>query len=133
VFPAALTENVPQPFKAEPTGGGGTRMHHKFLVIDFDRPTARVYLGSYNFSEPADRKNGENLVVIRDRRATTAYMVEALRMFDHYHFRVAQREASEGIRALILHPPPEQGRPAWFERDYTDPHRVRDRQIFAGS
>ena len=29
----------------EPTGGGGNRMHHKFVVIDFDKPTARVYLG----------------------------------------------------------------------------------------
>jgi phosphatidylserine/phosphatidylglycerophosphate/cardiolipin synthase-like enzyme len=42
----------------EPTGGGGIRMHHKFVVIDFDKPTARVYLGSYNFSSPADIKNG---------------------------------------------------------------------------
>jgi len=43
---------VPEPFKSEPSGGG-TRMHHKFTVIDFDKPTARVYLGSYNFSTPA--------------------------------------------------------------------------------
>jgi len=25
-------------------------MHHKFTVIHFDKPTARVYLGSWNFS-----------------------------------------------------------------------------------
>ena len=43
-------------------------MHHKFVVIDFDKPTARVYMGSYNFSTPADTKNGENLLLIRDRR-----------------------------------------------------------------
>ena len=43
----ALSKNVPQPFKAEPTGGGGTRMHRKFIVIDFDKPTARAYMGSY--------------------------------------------------------------------------------------
>jgi hypothetical protein len=58
VFAAALARNVPEPFSREPTGGGGTRMHHKFVVIDFDKPTARVYLGSYNFSTPADTKNG---------------------------------------------------------------------------
>ncbi len=133
VFPAALTKDVPEPFKAEPTGGGGTRMHHKFVVIDFDQPTARIYLGSYNFSDTADRKNGENLVLIRDRRATTAYMVEALRMFDHYHFRVAQQEASKGLRELVLHEPPEQGKPPWFDQDYTDARRARDRQLFAGS
>ena len=62
VYPAELGANVPEPFKSEPTGGGGTRMHHKFTVMDFDKPTARVYLGSYNFSTPADLKNGENLV-----------------------------------------------------------------------
>ena len=71
VFAAALTKNLPEPFKSEPTGlagNVGTRMHHKFVVIDFDKPTARVYLGSYNFSDPADTKNGENLLLIRDRR-----------------------------------------------------------------
>ena len=93
VFAAALTKNLPEPFKSEPTGlvgGVGNRMHHKFVVIDFDQPTARVYLGSYNFSEPADMNNGENLLLIRDRRIAVAYVVEALRIFDHYHFRVAQ-------------------------------------------
>jgi phosphatidylserine/phosphatidylglycerophosphate/cardiolipin synthase-like enzyme len=59
---------VPEPFKPEPAGGSGIRMHHKFVVIDFDKPTARVYLCSYNFSVPADTQNGENLLLIRDRR-----------------------------------------------------------------
>ena len=44
-------------------------MHHKFVVIDFDKPTARVYMGSYNFSKPADNQNGENLLRIKDRRS----------------------------------------------------------------
>jgi hypothetical protein len=33
-----------------------------------DLSTARVHLGSYNFPTPADRKDGENLVIVRDRR-----------------------------------------------------------------
>ena len=97
---AALTGNVPPPFLTEPSGLSGvdgkqrgTRMHHKFLVLDFDKPTARVYLGSYNFSEPADGENGENLVLVRDRTVATSYMIEALRMYDHYVFRVASRSA----------------------------------------
>lgn len=72
VRPSALSKNVPPPFSEEPVGGGGNRMHHKFVVIDFDKPTARVYLGSYNFSKPADRSNGENLLLIRDRRIVTS-------------------------------------------------------------
>jgi phosphatidylserine/phosphatidylglycerophosphate/cardiolipin synthase-like enzyme len=129
--PSALRENVPEPFKSEPTGGGGTRMHHKFVVVDFDKPTARVYLGSYNFSAAADTKNGENLLLIRDRRIAVSYTVEALRIFDHYHFRVAQEEAATAQRKLFLRKPPRGGQKAWWEEDYTDPRKIRDRELFA--
>lgn len=61
VYPAALSKNPPEPFKSEPIGGDGTRMHHKFVVIDFDKSSARVCLGSYNFSKAAGTENGENL------------------------------------------------------------------------
>ena len=132
VFAAALDKNVPPPFNKESTGGGGNRMHHKFVVIDFDKPTARVYLGSYNFSIPADQKNGENLVVLRDRRVAVSYTIEALRIFDHYHFRVAQREAKKAKKKLQLAKPPrEAGEKPWFDEDYTDPRKVRDRELFA--
>lgn len=72
VFASALSGSVPPPFSAEPTGGGGTRMHHKFVVVDFNTDDARVYFGSYNFSTPADRQNGENLLLVRDKRVATA-------------------------------------------------------------
>jgi len=130
--PEALVKNIPEPFKAEPTGGGGTRMHHKFVVIDFDKPTARVYMGSYNFSVAADSSNGENLLLIKDRRVATSYMVEAVRLFDHYHFRVAQLEAKDKVKKLQLKKPPrENGDEAWWEKDYTDPRRILDRKLFA--
>jgi hypothetical protein len=132
VFSSTLDKNIPAPFSREPTGGGGTRMHHKFVVIDFDKPTARVYLGSYNFSIPADKKNGENLLVIRDRRIAVSYTIEALRIFDHYHFRVAQREAKKARKKLQLAKPPrEAGEKPWWDDDYTDPRKVRDRELFA--
>ena len=132
VSAAALSHNVPPPFSNEPVGGGGTRMHHKFAVIDFDKPTARVYLGSYNFSSTADLKNGENLLLIRDRRIATSYVVEALRIFDHYHFRVAQQEAATAQRQLLLKRPPRAaGQAAWFAEDYKVPRKIRDRELFA--
>ena len=132
VFPAALRKNVPEPFSAEPTGGGGIRMHHKFIVIDFDKPTARVYLGSYNFSSPADIKNGENLLLIRDRRIAVSYVVEALRIFDHYHFRVAQQEAKNAKKKLVLATPPRSsGEKPWWDEDYTNARKIRDRELFA--
>ncbi len=132
VFPAALTKNVPEPFSKEPTGGGGIRMHHKFVVIDFDKPTARVYLGSYNFSSPADIKNGENLLLIRDRRIAVSYLVEALRIFDHYHFRVAQQEAKKAKKRLVLAKPPRSpAEKPWWDEDYTNARKIRDRELFA--
>ena len=132
VNPAALADNVPEPFKSEPAGGSGNRMHHKFVVIDFDKPTARVYLGSYNFSSAADKDNGENLLLIRDRRVAVSYMVEALRIFDHYHFRVAQEEATEGAKKLVLATPPRSpDEEPWWAEDYTVAQKIRDRELFA--
>lgn len=129
VSPVELAKNLPVPFSKEPTAGNvGTRMHHKFVVIDFDTPDARVYAGSYNFSDPADRKNGENLVLIRDARVATSYMVEALRIFDHYSFRVKQK--TSGRRKLQLRLPPAAGEDPWWKRDYAEPRRMKDRVMF---
>src|SRR5205823_20747 len=131
VRPSALTENVPEPFKSEPTGGGGTRMHHKFVVIDFDKPTARVYMGSFNFSLAADTSNGENLLLIRDRRIAVSYVVEAIRLFDHYHFRTAQLDAkTAGTKLQLARPPRNSGEKAWWEEDYTNARKIRDRELF---
>ena len=130
VYPAALEKDVPKPFSKEPTGGRGIRMHHKFVVIDFDKPTARVYLGSYNFSSPADVQNGENLLLIRDRRIAVSYAVEALRIFDHYHFRVKQQETP--VKELILAKPPRKaGEEAWWKKYYSDAKEIKDRELFS--
>jgi phosphatidylserine/phosphatidylglycerophosphate/cardiolipin synthase-like enzyme len=132
VYAAALTQDAPEPFRAEPKGGGGNRMHHKFVVVDFNRPTARVYLGSYNFSDPADSANGENLVLIRNRRIAVSYAVEALRIFDHYHFRVTEKEKKRKRKKFALvRPPRKPDQKPWWDRYYTDPHKVRERELFA--
>lgn len=138
---SALTGNVPAPFSTEPTGlaGGsgqhrGTRMHHKFVVLDFDTDDARVYLGSYNFSEAADFDNGENLVMIKDRTVATSYMIEALRIYDHYRFRVAREDAREGATKHVLAlklPPRTRSEKPWWAKDWDDPIRRKDRELFA--
>ena len=132
VYAAELGANVPEPFRSEPSGGTGTRMHHKFTVIDFDKPTARVYLGSYNFSTPADLKNGENLVIVRDRRIAVSYMIEALSLFDHYAFRVAEKTAADkGQKLHLARPPRAPGEKPWWGDDYTVAHKIKDRLLFA--
>ncbi|MFT7773109.1 phospholipase D-like domain-containing protein [Roseateles sp.] len=135
VFAANLSANLPEPFKSEPTAltsnNGGTRMHHKFVVLDFDKPTARVYMGSYNFSEPADNKNGENLLLIKDQRIARSYMIQALSIFDHYYFRVLQSKASASNKPIQLKRPPQPGGRPWWDADYTDPRKILDRKLFA--
>ncbi|CUX65208.1 hypothetical protein AGR6A_Lc40008 [Agrobacterium sp. NCPPB 925] len=58
-------------------------------------------------------------------------MIQALRMYDHYRFRVAAEDGEEIGQPLELKLPPQAGEAAWFERDWTDPVRARDRNLFA--
>lgn len=132
VQPAILAQDVPEPFAQEVAGGGGVRLHHKFIVTDFDTPDARVYMGSFNFSEAADLNNGENLLVIHDRRVATAYMVEAIRIFDHYEFRVRHAAAKEKNTRLTLKLPPDSSaKKPWWHADWTEPLKIRDRELFS--
>ena len=129
-YPASLLKDLPEPFKAEATGGSGTRMHHKFVVIDFDKPTTRVYTGSHNFSSSADTKNGENLFLFQDRRIAVSYMIEAVVMFDHYEFRDAISK-SPTQRLFLKKPPTQQGDKPWWDEDYTNTAKARDRELFS--
>jgi phosphatidylserine/phosphatidylglycerophosphate/cardiolipin synthase-like enzyme len=108
-------------------------MHHKFVVIDFGTPDARVYAGSFNFSTAADTSNGENLLMIKDPAVATSYAIEALRIFDHYEFRLLQQNAATARKQLSLQRPPAPGSAdkPWWDRYYTDPRRARDRVFFA--
>jgi phosphatidylserine/phosphatidylglycerophosphate/cardiolipin synthase-like enzyme len=133
VSPSQLSgKSLPEPFKKESAGGGGVRLHHKFVVVDFNKPTARVYLGSYNFSESADNQNGENLLLIKDRRIAVSYMIEGLSLFDHYHFRANQIEAKKAKEVLSLIKPPKAGEIAWWQGDFTiGTIKSRDRLLFS--
>ena len=131
-YPAYLLEDAPEPFKPESSGGAGVRLHHKFVVIDFDKPNARVYMGSYNFSSTADLKNGENLVLIQDQRVAVSYMIQAVIMFDHYEFRDALAKATTPTKKIYLQTPPKSAADKpWFDEDYTNPQKVRDRELFS--
>ncbi len=133
VAPSQLSgKSLPEPFKTESSGGGGVRLHHKFIVVDFDKPTARVYLGSYNFSASADTQNGENLLLIKDRRIAVSYMIEGLSLFDHYHFRANQVDAKKTKKILSLAKPPKVGEIAWWQDDFTaGTIKSRDRLLFS--
>jgi hypothetical protein len=62
----------------------------------------------------------------------TSYMVEALRLFDHYRFRVLEEEAGEkDDRLFLAKPPREPNDVPWWGKYYTDPQKARDREMFA--
>jgi hypothetical protein len=136
---AFLAETAPQPFKSEWSGGGGINVHHKFVVTDFSLPTAKVFTGSSNLAPSGEEDNGDHLVLIEDRRIAVAYAIEALRVFDHLHFRDRMKAAAEtpppGAKRdpLTLRKPTAlSGKPAWFEEYYAPgSQRERDRMLFA--
>ncbi len=88
-----LSDHSPEPFKSEWTGGNGIHLHHKFVVTDFNQPTAKVFSGSSNLANGGEQENGDHLIEIDDRKIATVYAIEALRMFDHLHFRSAMKAA----------------------------------------
>jgi hypothetical protein len=136
---AFLADTAPQPFKSEWSGGGGINVHHKFVVTDFSLPTAKVFTGSSNLAPSGEEDNGDHLVLIEDGRIAVAYAIEALRVFDHLHFRDRMKAAAEkpppGAKRdpLTLRKPTAlSGKPAWFEEYYAPgSQRERDRMLFA--
>ena len=48
--------------------------HDKVIIIDPDLDSAVVITGSFNFTKRAEERNGENLVVIRDKKIAAKYL-----------------------------------------------------------
>ena len=71
-------------------------------------------------------------MLIRDRRIAVSYMIQALSLFDHYQFRVLQKDAKKKKKKLELALPPRKpGELAWWAEDYTDRRKIRDRELFS--
>lgn len=131
---AYIGANAPEPFKREWSGGEGNMVHHKFVVTDFNGRTPKVFTGSSNLAAGGEKSNGDNLILIEDRKLAIAYAIEALRLFDHFHFRVRLREGEVETEKLTLAAPPRTpGEKIWFARYYRPGHvKERDRKLFAG-
>jgi len=147
-----LSQNAPEPFKSEWSGGAGIHIHNKFVVTDFSLPTAKVFTGSSNLSNAGETGNGDNLVMIEDSGVATAYAIDALLMFDHLHFRTLMQDKAapktkaktaktrtkpapkSSHAALTLRKPTKiGGQPAWFADYYKDGNQAeRDRKLFSG-
>lgn len=136
---AYLAGKAPEPFRREWSGGQGINIHHKFVVTDFGLPSAKVFTGSSNLAPSGERGNGDNLMMIEDCKVATAYAIEALRMFDHLHFRTLMKEAFAPAvpppvpKPLTLKKPAAiSGEPAWFESSYVSgSQKEKDRRLFS--
>jgi phosphatidylserine/phosphatidylglycerophosphate/cardiolipin synthase-like enzyme len=138
---AYLAKNAPEPFKTEWAGGSGISVHNKFVVTDFNLPSAKVFTGSSNLSVAGEKNNGDHLILIEDQRIALVYAIEALLIFDHLHFRSDMQKASapaaEGVGGkvpplMLRKPSAISGKPAWFEEDYVEgSQKQRDRQLFS--
>jgi phosphatidylserine/phosphatidylglycerophosphate/cardiolipin synthase-like enzyme len=68
-------------------------VHDKFMLVDPLSDDPLVITGSANFSQPSQRINDENMLVIRgDTRVADIYFGEFMRMFDHHYARYLVRK-----------------------------------------
>lgn len=127
---AALTKNVPPPFNKEFSGGPGKHIHNKFVVVDFNAANPTVFTGSSNLAAGGEEDNGDSLVMIEDASIATMYAIEAVAMFDHYHFN-KRANAATTAKPLTLWSPGKSGTPWW--KEYYDKTKIqmRDRCLFA--
>ncbi len=72
---------------------GHAIVHSKVLVIDPLSKNPVVVTGSHNYSDPASKKNDENLVIIRGNKPLAmAYAAHIMSVYQHYRYRSYIRE-----------------------------------------
>ncbi|OLF54750.1 phospholipase D-like domain-containing protein [Pseudomonas chlororaphis] len=138
---AYLAKYAPEPFRSEWSGGSGISVHNKFVVTDFNLPSAKVFTGSSNLSVSGEEKNGDHLILIEDQKIAVVYAIEALLVFDHLHFRSVMQQAfttADGTQGkqpaplLLKKPTVISGQPAWFAAYYVEGSQKQgDRQLFS--
>ena len=119
---------LPTPFKTEASLPGHA-IHHKFVITNFNRSTARVWCGSSNLALGGEKDNGDNLICIKDEDGATAFAIEAMRLTDHYNFR--------SVREPDIGPPNQEPKAldntgAWVNK-FFDPDDIRcvERKVLA--
>jgi len=119
----AITTVLPPPFSRE-VSFKAHNIHHKFVVVDFNTPTGRVYLGSSNLALGGEENNGDNLICITDPAITTVFAIEALRLVDHFNFRALKLTTDKAIALKVNND---------WAKPYYDKNEIKflDRNLFA--
>jgi phosphatidylserine/phosphatidylglycerophosphate/cardiolipin synthase-like enzyme len=109
-------------------------IHTKFMLIDPLSDDPMVIAGSANFSNPSQRSNDENMVVIRgDTRVADIYFGEFMRIFDHHYARYLVKKLRNSDRsdpdAGYLKMDPEE----WQKSNFSaDSPKAKRRRYFVG-
>jgi phosphatidylserine/phosphatidylglycerophosphate/cardiolipin synthase-like enzyme len=119
---AALNKLVPQPFAKEYQEGLAHKVHHKFVVVDFNDSDPVLFTGSSNLAETGEEKNGDNLIAVYDRAIVTVFAIEAIRLVDHYAFRAAMSRATKNTPVRL-----KKDEEKWWKR-YYDPESIKYRE-----
>jgi hypothetical protein len=130
---AALTKNVPEPFKKETDGGMGMHIHDKFVVVDFNGANPAVFTGSSNLAAGGEEANGDSLAMIEDAAIANMYAIEAIATFDHFHFRKVMQTVTSNDALGLWYPGKPNAPPTAWWKSYYDPKNIhmRDRLLFA--
>ena len=97
-------------------------IHNKFMLVDPLSDDPLVVTGSANFSQPSQRINDENMLVITgDTRVADIYFGEFMRIFDHHYARYIVRkltnEDKQNPNAGYLNPDPASWTKGHFDPD----------------
>jgi hypothetical protein len=94
------------------------------VVVDFNTPTGKVYLGSSNLALGGEENNGDNLICITDPAITTVFAIEALRLVDHFNFRALKLTTAQVIALKVNNE---------WAKPYYDKNEIKflDRTLFA--
>jgi phosphatidylserine/phosphatidylglycerophosphate/cardiolipin synthase-like enzyme len=130
---AALTKNVPEPFKKETDGGMGMHIHDKFVVVDFNGANPAVFTGSSNLAAGGEEANGDSLAMIEDAAIANMYAIEAIATFDHFHFRKVMQTVKSNDSLGLWYPGKANAPPTPWWTSYYDSKDIhmRDRLLFA--
>ncbi len=129
----AAKRELPPPFNEEHSLGSAHAIHHKFVVINFNKSDAKVYCGSSNLALGGEKENGDNLLCIKDADVATAFAIEAIRLTDHYNFRsLKDKEEKNAANGIVKEPVKLDNTGKWVEKFY-DENDIRcvERKLFA--
>ncbi|WP_197674926.1 phospholipase D-like domain-containing protein [Terriglobus roseus] len=139
---------LPPPFNQVASIGLDHQVHHKFIVCGINGPNPVVYLGSSNFANSGEHKNGDNLITIHDSDIAECFAIEALALVDHFDFLDKYATEAAGAKATnVKKTPPASlahaaASAAWFldtndhwTRSYFDPNDLHcmDRKLWGHS